>query len=79
VVPEGQFRIYGDIACGVDELQIADEAAADIAEARVVDGRCRESDAARMILVLFQFDAFELSLAGGEGTAEGIEGDDTFN
>ena len=42
VVPDGRFRICGDIACGVDELQIADEAAADIAEAGVFDRRCPE-------------------------------------
>ena len=32
-----------------------------------------------MILVLFRFGVFGLSPVGGEGTAEGIEGDDTFN
>lgn len=37
MVPEGQFRICGDIACGVNELQVADEAAVDIAGAGVVD------------------------------------------
>jgi len=42
VVPEGQFRVWGYRACGVDELQIADEAAADNVEVGVVDGRCRE-------------------------------------
>jgi hypothetical protein len=31
--------------CDVDELQIADEAAVDIAEAGVVDGRCCKPDA----------------------------------
>jgi hypothetical protein len=46
VVLEGQFCICGDIACGVDELQIADEAAVDIAKAGVVDGRCCKLDAA---------------------------------
>jgi hypothetical protein len=78
VIPEGQFRICGDITCGVNELQISDEAAADITEAGVVDGRCREPDSARMILILFRF-SFELALAGGEGTAEDIDGDDAFN
>ena len=63
----------------MDELQIADEAAADIAEAGVVDRGCRKPDAARMMLVLFRFRPFELSLAGVEGTAKTIEGDDSFN
>jgi hypothetical protein len=60
-------------------LQVADEAAADIAEAGVVDGRCCKPDAARMMQVLFLFVGFELVLAGGERAAENIEGDDAFN
>jgi hypothetical protein len=32
-----------------------------------------------MILVFFRFGVFEVVLAGGEGTAEDIEGDDAFN
>jgi hypothetical protein len=44
VVLEGQFCICRDIVCSIDELQIADEAVVDIAEAGVVDGRCCKLD-----------------------------------
>jgi hypothetical protein len=57
----------------MNELRIADEVAADITEARVANRRYCEADTARMILVLFRSGAFELVLAGGEKTTEGIE------
>lgn len=45
----------------------------------MVDVRCSEPDAARMMLVLCRFGVFEVALMGGEGTTEGIEGDYVIN
>jgi len=59
-------------------LEIANEAAPDIAEAGMVDVRCFQPDAARMMLAFSGFGGFEVALEGGEGTAEDIEGDDAF-
>jgi hypothetical protein len=55
----------------MNKLKIADEAAADIAKAGVVDIRCLEPDATRMMSVLFSFSGFEVAFQGGEGTAKG--------
>ena len=68
-----------DIACSINELQVVDEVAADITEARVVNRGYRELDTAQMIPVLFRLGAFELVLAGGEKITEDVERDDTFN
>jgi hypothetical protein len=63
----------------MNKLKIADEAAADIAKAGVVDIRCLEPDATRMMSVLFSFSGFEVAFQGGEGTAKGVERDDAFD
>jgi hypothetical protein len=59
VVPEGEFRICKDIACSTDKLQITNKAVADIAKAGVVDTRCYEPYAVRMVLLLFRSSVFK--------------------
>jgi hypothetical protein len=79
MVPPCQFRISGEVTRSVDELEIADEAAADIAKARVVNVGCLEPDTAGVILALFRCGGFKVALEGGEGTTEDVEGDRMFN
>jgi hypothetical protein len=62
----------------VNKLKIANEAAADIAKAGVVDIRCLEPDTARMMH--FAVRVFQLqSLQGGDGTAKAVERYDAFD
>ena len=64
----------------MNKLKIANEAAADIAEAGVVDTRCLEPDTTRMILTLLVFRSFQVQgLQGGEGTANGVERYNAFD
>ena len=61
----------------MNKLEIADEAAPDVTKARVVDVRCLEPDATR-VMVFFRLGRFEVAIESGQGTAEDIEGDDAF-
>lgn len=79
MIPKLQFCIGGQFTRGMDELEIANEAASDIAEAGMVDVRCFKPDAAGIMLALFNFGPFEVALVGGEGTAKAVEGDDVFD
>jgi len=63
----------------MNQLKIANEAPADITKAGVVDIRCLEPDATRMMSVLFSFSIFEVGFQGGNGTAKGVERDDAFD
>ena len=55
LVPECQLCIRRDITRGADYLQVADEAAANIANTRVVNSRGHRPDAAGMVSVLASF------------------------
>ena len=52
MVPESDFRVRGDIASRADDLHVADEAAARVADAAVVDGRGEEPHAAGVVAVI---------------------------
>ncbi len=79
MIPKLQFCIGGQVTRSADELEIANEAAPDIAGAGMVDVRCVQPDAAGMMQAPSGFGGFEVPLEGGERTAKDIEGDDAFD
>ena len=64
LVPECKFRAGRQVARSVNELEIADEAALDVTEARVVDVRCLEPDTTR-VMVFLRLGRFEVAVETG--------------
>ena len=60
--PELKLGVGGHITCSTDEHEVADEAAAGITVAGVVDVRCFEPDSIEMVVVLFLFAGFDVGL-----------------
>jgi hypothetical protein len=63
----------------MNKLKIADKAAANIIKIKIVDIRCLEPDAIKIISVLFSRNNFEMIFQGEEKIAKEIEKDDTFD
>ena len=73
MVPESDFRVGGDVPGGADDLHVADEAAARVADAAVVDEGGEEPDAAGVVVVVVVIDGGGLGFGGrvGELVLEG--------
>ncbi len=79
LVPERQLRVCRDMTCGADYLQVADKAAPNITEAGMIDSGGYRPDAAGMVPDLALAAGIQVTLFGGERTAEAIERDDSFD
>ena len=83
LVPEGQLPVGWNISHGTDDLHVAEEAASDVAVAAVVDVRCLDPDATRVVilpllLVVWRTLA-QVGTEGGQREAEGIQGNDPID
>lgn len=78
LVPERQLRVRWEITRGAHDLQVADEAAMDIASAVVVYSGGQRPDATGAECFLGASDS-KMGFSGGKRAAKAVECDDSFN